>query len=57
MNQTIDKDLAINTCISFLAANEGDEATENLITSIFCNLLNCSEDDLYKIIENTPRNR
>ena len=57
MNQTISKESAINTCKSFLAVNEGDEATEDLILSIFCDLLNCSEDDLREAIKNNSPSR
>lgn len=49
-NSIIDGEHAIETCKSFLDVNEGDEATEQLILSIFCELFDCSEDLLMEAL-------
>lgn len=49
-NAIIDGEHAIEACKSFLDVNAGDEATEQLILSIFCELFDCSEDLLMEAI-------
>lgn len=46
----IAKEDAINVCKEFLSANNGDDATENLILSIFAELLDCSPDTILELV-------
>lgn len=46
----ITKEDAIGVCKEFLSANDGDDATENLILSIFAELLDCSPDTILELI-------
>lgn len=49
-NKTINGEDAIEICKTFLNANEGDDATTDIILSIFAELLDCSADTLIDII-------
>lgn len=49
-NTMIAKEDAIGVCKEFLSANNGDNATENLILSIFAELLDCSPDTILELI-------
>lgn len=49
-NTIITKEDAIGVCKEFLSANDGDDATENLILSIFAELLDCSPDTILELI-------
>ena len=46
----IAKEDAIGVCKEFLSANNGDDATENLILSIFAELLDCSPDTILELV-------
>ena len=52
MNRMITSEDVVAVMKSFLAWNEGDEATECLILSIGAELLDVSEETLIEIIEN-----
>ena len=52
MNQIITPEDVIAVMKTFLAYNEGDEATECLILSIGAELLDVSEETLMEMIEN-----
>ena len=44
LNTIIDGEHCLETCKSFLDVNDGDETTQYLILSIFCELFDCSPD-------------
>lgn len=44
INSIIDGEHCLETCKSFLNVNVGDEATQLVILSIFCELFDCSSD-------------
>ena len=46
----IAKEDAIGVCKEFLSANNGDDATENLILSIFFFFLDCSPDTILELV-------
>ena len=52
MNKLIMPEDVVEVMKSFLAYNEGDEATECLILSIGAELLDVTEETLMKMIEN-----
>ena len=50
-NSIIEGEHIIEVCKSFLDVNDGDEATQNLILAITCELFDCSPDLLLEALE------
>lgn len=50
MNHIVNGDGVISVIGTFLDCNEGDEATEQLIINIGCELLDISQDKLIELV-------
>ena len=51
MNKTINAESVISVIGTSLDCNAGDEATEQLIINIGCELLNVSQDKMLELLE------
>lgn len=50
LNTIIDGEHCLEVCKSFLDVNAGDETTQSIILSVFCELFDCSQDLLVEAI-------
>lgn len=55
LNAIIDGEHCLEVCKSFLDVNVGDEATQSIILSVFCELFDCSQDLLVEAMNESYR--